>query len=60
MIERTALFERVRLQATVYSIETPTFYARFGDWPAWLALGTIAAGVGYVVVRPGTPRDALG
>jgi apolipoprotein N-acyltransferase len=54
IVARTGLLTRENLRGTVHPLAGTTIYARYGDWPGWLALAVVALSL----VRRGVARDA--
>jgi apolipoprotein N-acyltransferase len=51
LVARSGLLTRESLRAEVRLLEGPTVYGRLGDWPGWLALAGLAAGLIPVRLR---------
>ncbi len=54
IVAATGLLTRESLRAVVHPLDGETVYARWGDWPGWLALATVAATL--LVSTPATRR----
>ena len=56
IVAATGLLTRENLRGVVHPLDGDTLYARWGDWPGWVALATVAAGL-LVPAPPGRPRQ---
>jgi apolipoprotein N-acyltransferase len=54
IVAATGLLTRESLRAVVHPLDGETVYARWGDWPGWLALAMVAATL--LVPAPATRR----
>jgi apolipoprotein N-acyltransferase len=57
VVARTGVLERANLRGTVRAMDGTTVYARFGDWPGWLALVAVA---GTLLLRAPAARTETG
>jgi len=53
VVARTRLLARENLRATVHMLDGATVYARWGDWPGWLAAALVLA---VLIKRPSRGR----
>lgn len=56
VVARTGLLTRESLHGTVHPLAGETVYARYGDWPGWLALVVVALTLAVPSAREGAHR----